>query len=148
MGNFGKVSRNMPYTVYAVRCSMTNKMYIGVTGNVERRMRAHYAELSGGLKTSHLLGASGQVPSAWQIDFNRYGKSAFDVFILETDIPFTEREVKERYWINLYRTYDPRFGYNNIGKDQEEATFCICPGKPPLPPIEAWAESEFLRKEE
>lgn len=128
-------SSKLNYTVYAIRCIMNGRVYIGVSGNVEQRIKTHFAELLSNYKKSFIQTGE-RSPSLWQIDFTRYGPKAFDAFILEDHISYEDRRVKEQYWIEKYRSLDPRYGYNTYYSVRDEQTFQIMPGKPPLPPAE------------
>jgi predicted GIY-YIG superfamily endonuclease len=39
------------YTIYAIRCKTTQRIYIGCSYNVEQRVKQHYTELRNGEKT-------------------------------------------------------------------------------------------------
>ena len=118
-------------TVYAIRCTMTGRVYVGVTGAITGRIKQHFRELESQSKACHVLGASGRPFSLWQLDYIRYGRYAFEVYVLEGNIPFTQRKEAEQKWIKAYEATNPKYGYNTQGIDADE--FEILPGRPPFP---------------
>ena len=137
-------SSELPYTVYAIRCSITGRIYIGVTANVERRIKQHYKELVTEWKRTYVYGQKEYEPSLWQLDFNKYGKYVFGVYILESEIPYKRRLEREQFWIDEYMAYDPRYGYNTYGRPP--CSFEILNGKPPKPHHEYQKHNNNLKK--
>ena len=88
--------------VYAIRNLVNGKMYIGSTVNpFGRRFGCHKKRLRKGTHHSSHLQAS----------WNKYGEENFDFEIVEITEPDLCRE-REGYYINLYKTLDPKYGYN------------------------------------
>lgn len=119
------------YTVFAIRCSKTGRMYIGITGNhVNVAVAPYFSVLKNGrMKVSEQRGKP-LVTSIWQSDYDRYGRSAFDVYVLEKDISKDERAERKDFWIDRYRTIDERFGYNRRTASHDD--FMLADGLPPL----------------
>lgn len=46
-----------------------------------------------------------------QKDFNKYGKEKFEFYVLEENIPYSER-MKEYEYMRQYNSFDEEFGYN------------------------------------
>lgn len=89
--------------VYCIRNIVNNKIYVGSSKNLYRRLHTHYLRLEN--KThinSHLQNA-----------YNLYSSEKFEVEILE----FCDNWLKkEQYWIDFYKPYDREIGYNNTCK--------------------------------
>lgn len=69
--------------------------------------------------------------SNWQMDYDKYGRESFEVYILEENIPKEKREEREDFWIDKYRAADPKYGYNH----RRERVFKVqvTEGLPPMP---------------
>lgn len=130
----------LPSTMYAIRCSVNGKVYIGRTQDMERRMREHLTELKkGGKRTDY---GRGYEPSDFQRDYNQYGENAFDVYILEENVaPEVVRE-REAFWIAEYRATDREYGYNRI---TEKPAHGLSNFKSGLPPKRLNAESIYQK---
>jgi group I intron endonuclease len=128
--------------VYGIRCKETNRIYIGSTCNLEKRLKDHFRVLKGGFKkiTSHKHKPNRNHP--FQTDFNDFGMESFEVFILEQDIPKYMRDEREEYWIDKYHSTDAKYGYNlyrhcNNSRICRETKFPIpiYIGLPPIPEV-------------
>ncbi len=98
-------------TIYAIRCKKNGKMYIGRSGTLERRIRSHFADLRAGRKKRR--DENGKFTKApIQLDYDKFGESAFDVVVLEEGIGYIAGLRREKFWIEEYQTEDPRYGYN------------------------------------
>lgn len=96
--------------IYGIRCNKTGRLYIGTTVDPETRMYEHLNHLKRGIKGR---GGNDSLGGAiWQKDFDDFGEDAFEYFIIEDDVPFQNRFERESFYIELYRTKDPIFGYN------------------------------------
>lgn len=98
--------------VYAIRCKVNGRIYIGSTVDVNERLYVHYQELKKGEKSRKGNVEKLYVYATWQADFNNYGIDSFENYILERDIPREKLHSREQFWINEYHTDDPEFGYN------------------------------------
>lgn len=115
-----------PNTIYAVRCIENGKVYIGRTQDLERRIREHIYELRNGLKA-----CGGRKDTGFQSDFDKYGESAFEVYILEENVQPLDAQKREIYWIREYRATNPLYGYNiSDGIASRPKTLPIRDGKP------------------
>lgn len=113
------MSKECKYCVYAIRSKTTGRVYVGCTTDVERRIYQHFQQLKG-----HRKGKSSNVNhlksgDLWQADYDKYGKSDFEVYVLEEDILYSERRTRERYWIRYYKATDKEYGYNAQGMKKE-----------------------------
>lgn len=90
------------HTIYAIRCKENGKLYIGRTTRLEERIKIHFTELRNGRHKIKTL----------QDDFKKYGAENFEVYVLEENIPYSER-MKEYEYMRKYNSFDEKFGYNN-----------------------------------
>lgn len=88
------------YCVYRIVCFATGECYVGQTGNMNMRSRAHFAKLEAGYHHSKKL----------QKAYNRYGRASFYVEVLERNVVLQDAELKEIEWINYFNSIDN--GYN------------------------------------
>lgn len=70
--------------IYAIRCKENGKVYIGRTYRLDVRIREHFLALRKG-KTDKLN--TTYKKSGFQADYNKYGEDAFEVYIIEQDVP-------------------------------------------------------------
>lgn len=89
--------------IYAIQHNVTGRIYVGITENVDRRVKAHMADLR---KHRH-------INYALQEDYDKYGYD-YSVYILEFNVLRQDRW-KEKYYIEILNTDDDRIGYN--GRD-------------------------------
>lgn len=119
-------------TIYAIRCTVNGKMYIGRSGALESRIRSHFGELRGGRKK--MRDRNGRITKAdFQLDYDKHGECAFEVVILEEKIGYLESLRREQYWIEEYQTTDPRYGYNHRKEKYTGRTIPIVKELPPKP---------------
>ena len=117
-----------PSTIYAIRCIENGKVYIGRTKDLERRVREHLYELRRGLKN-----CGGRDDHGFQHDYDKYGESAFEVYVLESCVLPSDVEKRESFWIREYRATNPRYGYNiSDGIAARPKVLPIRKGKPPM----------------
>jgi group I intron endonuclease len=112
-----------PSTIYAIRCIVNGKVYIGRTQNLEQRIRQHWLDLKRGFKGNM------RDPS-FQNDFDRYGEESFTVHILEEHVPPDAANDREAFWISEYRATNSAYGYNKLNGETESA-FKFVAGLPP-----------------
>lgn len=110
-------NQKRPRTIYALRCKANGKVYIGKTGDVKSRIQAHFLEISHTIKWQRdhpeckfEIGWYGYARDAL-----KYGKEGFEVWILEENISPEEATDREAYYIDLYKSKDPKYGYNKCG---------------------------------
>lgn len=85
---------------YSIKCTENNKTYVGRTVSLRNRLRQHRNALKIGTHQNKGL----------QEDYNRFGADSF-VFKIETVSRY--RTDSEEEYMRKYRSYDPRYGYNN-----------------------------------
>lgn len=100
--------------IYIIKNNIDNKIYIGQSMNVQRRLYDHKRCLTKGIHYNKFL----------QRAFDKYGKDAFE-FRLLCECPKAELDEKEKYFIEKYDSMNPRLGYNlesggNVGKEVSE----------------------------
>ena len=89
--------------IYQIINIVNGKRYVGSAVDIEKRFKDHLFLLN---KNNH---HSRYFQNAW----NKYGNSAFVFVVLEETRK--EKEVlleKEQYWLDFYRSYDGKYGYN------------------------------------
>lgn len=87
--------------IYKIQNIVNNKIYIGQSIDIITRWYNHKNELNGNRHcNSHLQGA-----------WNKYGESNFTFEVIE-ECTVEEIDNREIYWIDLYKSIDPNFGYN------------------------------------
>lgn len=123
---------NRTYTVYAIRCTESGRMYVGSSYNVQNRIYQHFVELRAGRKPTKSTVNGFHSGELWQSDFDKYGEDAFEVYILQDGVPHLDRRRVEAEWIARYKATDPEYGYNARNM-QGRPDFQIKPGRPPIP---------------
>lgn len=98
---------NKEYSIYAIRCIENGKLYIGRTTNLKSRIEVHFQELKSGRHTNKEM----------LEDYKKYGRDKFEIYLLEENIPFTERRKEFKYMEN-FNTYDKKYGYNTKDKSR------------------------------
>lgn len=100
--------------IYAIKNIINGKLYIGLSSKIEKRFLYHKKCL---IKNKHLN-------KHLQSSFNKIGIDNFEFYIIE-ECSIEELNDKEKYYIDLYKTYDNNYGYNKtygggFGKMSEE----------------------------
>lgn len=112
------------YVVYALRCLINGKMWVGVTSSLESRIRNHMDQLRNGKHPCKEL----------LEDYRRYGESEFKVFVLSEGILRDNRLIEESKYMDMYRTREPEFGYNvKHPKPKDRIEKYLAEGLPPIP---------------
>jgi group I intron endonuclease len=87
--------------IYTITCLVNNKIYVGKSINVEKRLSQHYYELS---TKRH---KNGYLRSSWE----KYGEKFFKFELLEEcDKEFLSSF--EHYWCNILNSHNSKYGYN------------------------------------
>lgn len=120
-----------PSTIYAIRCSKTDRVYIGRTYRLEDRVREHFYELRRSMKSSYDPQKRTRSMSAFQEDYNKHGEASFEVYILETDVPPELCEEREAAWIEKYNSANPEYGYNRLDERRKVPLPTPKTGAPP-----------------
>lgn len=88
--------------IYKIECTKNQKVYIGQTGNPRERCKSH---------RQLLVSGKHYIPDM-QKDFIRFGEECFTFEILEQTDDFRSRFPLERFFMELYKSYDRECGYN------------------------------------
>lgn len=89
------------YIVYVITNKVNGKKYVGVTRvSLQSRLSSHFKK-----RTKE------QCRTKFNYAVLKYGVSNFDVSVIETDVPMDQIEDRERYYIQLYDSYN--HGYNS-----------------------------------
>ena len=87
--------------VYKIVNITNDKVYVGSTQNLCDRRKTHFHELRRGINSIHLQSA-----------YDKYGKVFFIFVIIEFVENIDQLDTREQYWIDFYKSYDPKYGYN------------------------------------
>lgn len=82
--------------IYIIANRLSGKMYIGKTINLEQRWKSHRS-----CKRTYIGRA-----------IQKYGVPAFDFNVLEVLTSEEAAYEREKYWVSLYKSNHPDFGYN------------------------------------
>lgn len=105
----------MQPVIYGIKNLVNNKIYIGKSTNIKTRKKAH--------ETSFIRGQAVNIHLQRAID--KYGIENFEFVILE-EVCLENIDDKEKYWINCFKSYDEKFGYNKtMGGDGGKLTLEI-----------------------
>lgn len=97
--------QNLPAEMgtYFLLNTANDRIYVGESENVRVRMRTHRALLIRGIHHNKAL----------QVDWSKYGESAFESGLLADKIrALSFGETFETFFIRLYQSDNPKFGYN------------------------------------
>lgn len=91
--------------IYCIKNKINNKVYIGKSMNIKRRIYQHLYDL----KNKKTKSENSHFLNAWY----KYGKENFEYFILEK-LELNDSICKDRelYWIQKYKSTNREFGYN------------------------------------
>lgn len=100
--------------IYIINNKINNKVYIGQSVDIDKRIKKHFNSLENGAHyNEHLQNA-----------FNKYGRDNFLVDVLE-ECPIEKLNEREKYYIQLYdsasrdKGYNIEFGGNNSAVSDE-----------------------------
>lgn len=88
--------------IYSIKNKINNKIYIGSATNLSNRWSRHKSDLI--LKKHHSI----YLQRAW----DKHGEQSFEFSIIEEILESQDLIIKEQYYLDLYRSYNPEFGYN------------------------------------
>lgn len=105
-GNYDMIySRGIKYPsvpgIYSIKNIVNNKVYIGSSTNLEKRIKKHIWGLYNGKHRNNILIKA----------FNKYGHTNFYFICLEMCDESSLAE-KENFWINYFQSYKKENGYN------------------------------------
>jgi hypothetical protein len=89
--------------IYFIKNKISEKIYIGSSVNMKRRLTDHFARLKA--KTHH----SKHLQSA----FNKYGEEQFYCGVIE-EVEEANLLIQEKYWCDKYKARDREHGYNTV----------------------------------
>lgn len=115
--------------VYAIRCKKNGRIYVGITFDLTVRVITHFRELEHGTKGCTKRSGNTWL---WQEDYNKYGRDAFEVYVIEENIPASERRKRESYYIEKYGAAKKGRGYNKLTERIYEPSFDVIRGEPPM----------------
>ena len=104
---FTKYLLESEYVIYAIVNKITNKKYIGMTDNIDRRIKQHFTALRD----------SKHINSLMQNDFK--DMNDFDIEILDKCWSKEDALDEESYYIKKFKTENIEYGYNNTILDSE-----------------------------
>ena len=112
-----------PKQIYAIQHRITKKIYIGITNSLEARYDAHMSLLRNNKHHARLM----------QEEYNKFG-GEYDVFVLD-EVPDYSERYREYEWMKVYKTKDPRYGYNSQDKGGKriDEKFPLRDGRPEQP---------------
>lgn len=93
------------YFIYEIVNDVTQRKYIGLTSNYQRRFYTHKLNLKNGTHTAEGI----------MKDCIKYGIEHFQFRLIDTASSMKEGREKEKHYMILYQTWNPEKGYN--GRD-------------------------------
>lgn len=96
--------------IYAIVNMANEKVYVGKTTNMKRRIRDHFTHLRGG----HYRKINPHLQNA----FDLYGEESFAVILLETCHGEGNLRAAEHKWMENCRSAEREFGYNTLKYDE------------------------------
>lgn len=97
-------------SIYCIENKVNGKKYIGLTKNLRKRFRQHKKNLRNGNHHNRHL------QNAW----DKYGEINFIFKHLESQIPLTRIEEKEKYYIELYQSFINGYNLTSGGESSKE----------------------------
>jgi group I intron endonuclease len=91
--------------IYKITCIENNKIYIGSSRHIQKRIKNHFNKLKAGKHINPHI----------QSTYNLYGYEKFKWEILEECL-IDELLNREQYWIDLTQCFDRNIGFNNCKK--------------------------------
>lgn len=88
--------------IYKIENMINGKVYIGSAVNIARRRNTHLSTLKHNKHENIIL----------QQAYNKYGSEAFKFEILEIITDKSLLIIREQYYLNLYRCFKKKYGYN------------------------------------
>lgn len=98
--------------IYKITCLINQKVYIGQSILLNKRLNSHFSHLKRGVHhNAHLQNA-----------FNKYGEENFVIEIL-TKCNEEELDNLERYFISIYNSMNKNFGFNLMNGGQDSRRY-------------------------
>ena len=101
--------------IYLITNKVNNKVYIGQSNNIDRRIKQH---IRSGQPEKYALKNIRDSKTPIHLAMQKYSIQNFSFTILE-ECKEQELNEKEKYWIQLYKSNNPKFGYNLTEGGQE-----------------------------
>lgn len=98
--------------IYKILNKINNKIYIGQSRNLTKRLIEHKNTLMNNTHFNEHL----------QRSWNKYGEDNFEIAIIE-NCNIEDLYERENYWINFYNSYDSKYGYNVTIPPKDELYF-------------------------
>jgi group I intron endonuclease len=90
--------------IYKITNINNNKVYIGKSKDIDKRISQHKSDLTFNNHDNYKL----------QIDYNKYGKDSFKYETLEEVQNYNKLSERERYYINLYDSINTGYNINKV----------------------------------
>ena len=89
-------------TIYKIINILNQKIYIGQTiCSLNQRFKRHLQESKNYKYNSHLYSA-----------ILKYGEENFEISAIEIDVPSSQLNEREMFWVTFYQSQNPNIGYN------------------------------------
>lgn len=106
--------------VYKITCLKNNKVYVGQSLDISRRLHQHFNSLNSLTHRHH--------SESLQQDWDRYGSDSFLAEVIE-ECPSSKLEEREKYWIDFYDSakngYNAKICYNQPIKDEIDKAILV-----------------------
>lgn len=118
--NFDSINKNLPSVqgIYKITCIPNQKAYIGQSVNIRCRAHEHRRDLEKGTHDNTIM----------QNAYDKYGKDAFIVSLIEVVEDYEKLRDREEYWVEYYQSLSSQKGFN------------ICPIKEGYLPSREWGD--------
>jgi len=99
----GDVSQSNISGIYKIENLVNGKMYVGSAVDIKNRWSRHKSDLRKNKHHSRYL----------QRSWNKYSEEQFEFTIIEEVKDVSELLEREQYWLDYYKSYDYKIGYNS-----------------------------------
>ena len=90
------------FYIYAIKNTVSQKIYVGCTTDIKKRMQQHFYVLRRGKHSEKDM----------QADFDKYGKDSFEVKVITSFENKLEASAFETFMMKLLKSQNPECGYN------------------------------------
>ena len=102
--------------IYCIRNLVNNKVYIGKSQNIYKRIHQHIYDLNNHDKRKM---ENNYLVNSW----NKYGKDSFEYIVLEKTIDEITTAQRELYWMKVFDSLNKEKGYN-LRSDSDSKMIC------------------------
>lgn len=88
--------------IYKITTKHNNKIYVGSSDNIDKRLVSHLSRLKRNVHHSAYL----------QAVYNKHGKENLEFSIIEVMLDNNDKLIKEQFWMDHFQSYNKNFGYN------------------------------------